>query len=478
MNTPLATSHEALSTLWRDAQLPAEALSFVGLPGRDPVLPSSFAVAAAAQTSLAAAALAAAEIWHRRNAGAPRQRVRVDATHAALDSCAYFTLDGQRPNAWEKLSGLYRCGDALNAPGWVRIHANFAHHRDAALRLLGCAVGPDTERDAVQRALREWRAEDFETAAAEAGAVVAAARDFESWDVHPQGLAVAGIPLLQIERIPQASQAAPVAWPNVAADEAPLSGLRVLDLTRILAGPVAGRTLAAYGAEVMLVNSPALPNIDAIADTSRGKLSAHIDLQIETGREALRALLSTAHVFMQGYRPGSLAAFGFGPIEVAALRPGIVVVSLSAYGPSGPWAGRRGFDSLVQTASGFNLAEAAAFGAGEPKAMPLQILDHAAGYLLAFGAQAALLRQAREGGSWQVQVSLAGVGQWLRRLGRVPQGAAAPAPAPAFDPYLETVDSGFGRLVALRHAAEFSQTPARWTRPSMPPGTHEPRWTE
>jgi hypothetical protein len=224
----------------------------------------------------------------------------------------------------------------------------------------------------------------------------------------------------------------------------------------------------------MLVNSPRLPNIEAIADTSRGKRSAHLDLRTEDGRSTLRSLLAEAHVFVQGYRPGGLQALGFGAVEAARLRPGLVHVSLSAYGYEGPWAGRRGFDSLVQTATGFNVAEAAACGAAEPKALPIQVLDYAAGYLLAFGAQAALWRQARFGGSWQVRVSLAGVGHWLRGLGRVADGFAVRRPP--FEPYLEASDSGFGRLVALRHAAQFARTPARWTRPSVPPGTDAPRW--
>jgi hypothetical protein len=152
-----------------------------------------------------------------------------------------------------------------------------------------------------------------------------------------------------------------------------------------------------------------------------------------------------------------------------------VVASLSAYGPRGPWAGRRGFDSLVQTATGFNLAEAQACGSVEPKAMPMQVLDYSAGYLLAFGIQAALLRQAHEGGSWQVQVCLAGVGHWLRSLGRVPDGMAAPRPD--FDGLMQDWPGGFGHVVAMPHAAVFERTPARWLRPSVPPGTDPPRWS-
>jgi len=454
---------QALETLWRDAGLSPETMGSIALPARAAVLPSSFAVTTAAQASLGAAALAAAEIGRAR--GGPAQQVSVDAEHAVLDSLAWFTVDGQTPNLWDKLSGLYRAAD-----GWVRVHANFAHHRDGVLRLLGLPVGAHTERSAVEAALADWRAQQFEEAAAAAGLVVAAARSFAEWDAHPQAAALRQQPPVVIERI---GDAPPRPWEPWRDGGLPLDGLRVLELTRILAGPVAGRTLAAYGADVLLINSPRLPNIDAIADTSRGKLSAHIDLDAPAGREALANLVRGAHVFLQGYRTGALAARGFAPDDVAALSPGIVAVSLSAYGAQGPWSGRRGFDSLVQTATGFNLAEGQAFGVAAPKALPLQILDYAAGHLLAFGTQAALLRQAHEGGSWHVQVSLAGVGHWLRALGRV-DGLLAQRPP--IEPYVETVDSGFGHLQVLRHAARFSATPARWRRPSMPPGSHPPRW--
>jgi crotonobetainyl-CoA:carnitine CoA-transferase CaiB-like acyl-CoA transferase len=179
-------------------------------------------------------------------------------------------------------------------------------------------------------------------------------------------------------------------------------------------------------------------------------------------------------MFIQGYRPGSLAALGWAPDAVAQVRPGIVLVSLSAYGELGPWAGKRGFDSLVQTATGFNLAEAQAAGSEQPRALPMQVLDMASGALMAFGAQAALLRQQREGGSWHVRVSLARSGCWLRRLGRLAHGFGAPAAD--FSDVMETSDSGWGRLSAVRHAAEFSGTPAGYTRPSMPPGSHPLAW--
>ncbi len=457
------SASDILHDLWRQAGLPADALPLARLTGADPVLPSSFAVGAAAQGSIAAAALAACELGHAR--GVPRQAVAVDMRHAALECTGWFSLDGRVPELWDAFSGLYRTAD-----GWVRIHANFAHHREGALRLLGLDPATAVRADA-EAALAGWRALDFEEAAAARGLVATALRRFDEWDATPQGRAIAAQPLFTIERI---GDAAPLALPPLREDQRPLAGLRVLDLTRILAGPVGGRALAAYGADVLLVNSPRLPNIEAIADTSRGKLSTHVDLRTDDGQAALRRLAGQAHVFVQGYRPGGLEALGFGPAQLAALRPGIVCVSLTAYGTQGPWAGRRGFDSLVQTAMGFNQAEGEAAGDGKPKPLPMQILDEATGYLIAFGAAAALHRQQREGGSWQVRVSLAQTGHWLRGLGRVPGGLATARPDIA--PYVETEPSGFGELAGLRHSALLARTPAAWPRPSMPPGSHPAEW--
>jgi crotonobetainyl-CoA:carnitine CoA-transferase CaiB-like acyl-CoA transferase len=457
------SASDILHDLWRQAGLPADALPLARLTGADPVLPSSFAVGAAAQGSIAAAALAACELGHAR--GVPRQAVAVDMRHAALECTGWFSLDGRVPELWDAFSGLYRTSD-----GWVRIHANFAHHREGALRLLGLDPATAVRADA-EAAMAGWRALDFEEAAAARGLVATALRRFDEWDATPQGRAIAAQPLFTIERI---GDAAPLALPPLREDQRPLAGLRVLDLTRILAGPVGGRALAAYGADVLLVNSPRLPNIEAIADTSRGKLSTHVDLRTDEGQAALRRLAGDAHVFVQGYRPGGLEALGFGPAQLAALRPGIVCVSLTAYGTQGPWAGRRGFDSLVQTAMGFNHAEGEAAGDGKPKPLPMQILDEATGYLIAFGAAAALHRQQREGGSWLVRVSLAQTGHWLRGLGRVPGGLATPRPDIA--PYVETEPSGFGELAGLRHSALLARTPAAWPRPSMPPGSHPAEW--
>jgi crotonobetainyl-CoA:carnitine CoA-transferase CaiB-like acyl-CoA transferase len=455
---------ETLASLWQLAALPPAALTHAHLTGTDPVYPSSFAVATAAQTTIAAAALAACELGHVR--GTPRQSVCVDAVHASAECLGWFSVDGRVPELWDKFSGLYRARD-----GWVRVHANFAHHRDGALRLLGLDPA-SADRKAAEQAMLGWNAVDFESAAAEAGLVAAALRSFAEWDASAPGRAIAAQPLFTLTRI---GDAPPRALPPLAAKQRPLTGVRVLDLTRILAGPVGGRALAAYGADVMLVNAPHLPNIEAIADTSRGKRSALVDLRAAEGRAAMDSLVQGAHVFVQGYRPGALQRLGHGPEALAERSPGIVCVSLSAYGPQGPWQERRGFDSLVQTAPGFNLAEAEAAGdASRPRALPMQILDQATGYLIAFGAAAALARQQQEGGSWHLQVSLAQTGHWLRQLGRVPNGFGVTPPG--LEPFLEDSPSAWGVLRGVRHSAQLGRTPAAWVRPSERPGDSPARW--
>ena len=462
MSTP--NPKHVLAGLWRAAGHSDGLLEEVALSGTEPELPSSFAVGTAAQATIAAAALAAGELWRLRTGR--RQRISVDMRSAAVEfrSERYLQIDGKPcADIHDEIAGLYRCGDGR----WVRLHTNLPHHRDGTLALLGCAH----ERTAVQRALGGWRGEALEQAAADAGLVITMCRSFDEWDRHPEGRALAKLPLFSIERI---GEAAP--HPLAGADR-PLAGIKVLDLTRIIAGPVCGRTLAVHGADVLLLTAAHLPGMEPlIIDTGRGKLSAQLDLRDAAGRETLASLVRDADVFVQGYRPGAIAAFGFGPHDVARIRPGIVYVSLCAYGHEGPWASRRGFDSLVQTASGFNNAEAEASGTKEPRPLPAQALDHATGYLMAFAAMSALARRAERGGSWHVRCSLAQTGRWIRGLGRI-NGLACRDPSyEAVQDLLEETASGFGKLTAVRHAAVMSETPPYWQRPSVPLGTHKPAW--
>jgi crotonobetainyl-CoA:carnitine CoA-transferase CaiB-like acyl-CoA transferase len=461
----MQTPREILTQLWTVAGGHPAALDAVTLTGAEPQLPSSFRVAAAAQTSIAASGLAAAEIWKLRSGQA--QEVSVDMRHAVVEcrSERYLRVDGQPPPpAWDIIAGVYKTGDGR----FVRLHTNFPHHRAAVCRVLSCKP----EREAVQAALLQWDGEAFETAAYAAGGVVAVMRSYDEWSALPQAKALAELPLVVIEKI---GEAAPRPWP---AGNQPLAGVRVLDLSRVIAGPVAGRTLATHGADVMLVSGPDLPAIPwLVIDTGRGKFSCALDLKSEQGRDAMRELVAGADIFSQGYRPTALASLGFAPEQAAEISPGIVYVSLSAYGHAGPWAERRGFDSLVQTATGFNHAEGQAAGIEGPKELPAQMLDHATGYLMAFGAMMAKARQSREGGSWHVRVSLAQTGRWLWSLGRIADGLKADdLRGEAVSPFLQESSSGFGPLRAVSHSAVLSKTPAFWTRPAMPLGNHAPQW--
>jgi len=404
---------EILAELWAHAGGGAEALHDVALTGREPALPSSFRVGSIAQATIAASALAAADLWRQRRGR--RQTVTVDMRHAAIEfrSERYMRLDAKPPGpSWDKIAGVYDTGDGRK----VRLHTNFPHHRDGILKLLGVAY----EREAVAAALRQWQAEPFEAAVAEAGLVATMLRSPAEWADHLQGRAVAGLPTFEIRKIGEAPARA-----LARNAERPLAGVRVLDLTRVIAGPVCGRALAAHGADVMRVTAPHLPGLATLdIDTGRGKLSSALDLRATEDHERLQGLLRQAHIFVQGYRPGGLAALGFSPEACAELRPGIIAVTLSAYGHEGPWAPRRGFDSLVQNASGLNVAEAEAAGVPAPRELPAQALDHASGYLMAFGAMMALARKAEEGGSWHVRVSLAQTGH------SAVSTTALPAPIP------------------------------------------------
>jgi crotonobetainyl-CoA:carnitine CoA-transferase CaiB-like acyl-CoA transferase len=461
----MQTPPEILADLWTLAGGDRSALDAVTLTGEEPQLPSSFRVAAAAQASIAAAGLAAAQIWKLRSGQS--QDVAVDMRHAVVEcrSERYLRVDDKPPPpAWDAIAGVYKTRDRR----FVRLHTNFPHHRDAVCKVLGCKP----ERDDVQAALMQWDAEAFETAACASGGVVAMMRSHDEWSDLPQARALAALPLIGIEKI---GEAAPKPWSG---GDRPLAGLRALDLSRVIAGPVAGRTLAAHGADVLLISGPDLPAIPWLTiDTGRGKLTSFIELKSEQGRDTLRALLAQADIFSQGYRPQAIASLGFSPQDAARISPGIVYVTLSAYGHTGPWADRRGFDSLVQTATGFNHAEGQAAGVDGPKELPAQMLDHATGYLMAFGAMMARARQSREGGSWHVRVSLAQTGRWLWNLGRVTDGLKTEdLRKDAISPFLEEVPSGFGPLSSVRHSAVLSKTPAFWARPAMPLGSHPPQW--
>ena len=326
--------------------------------------------------------------------------------------------------------------------------------------------------------MAQCQAAELEARFAAAGLGAAFVRTAEEWQRHPQAVAIAALPRFEIERI---GDAPPEPIGHVEPALRPLQGVRVLDLSRVIAAPVVARTLAQHGADVLAIGAAHLPNFESLViDTGRGKRTARIDLREATGQARLRELVRGADLFLQAYRPGALAARGFGAPALAGLRPGLAHVSLSAYGHTGPWAQRRGFDSLVQSASGIAFDEGRGgdrAGLPMPGKLPCQALDHATGYLAAFATMVALQRRAVEGGSWQVRVSLAQTGHWLRTLGRDVMGLGAPElTAEEITPWRHEMPSPFGLVSAIAPVEQMALTPARFDLPPARPGTHAPEW--
>jgi crotonobetainyl-CoA:carnitine CoA-transferase CaiB-like acyl-CoA transferase len=447
---------------------PSSDVSFTG--GVDPVLRTPFRVGIAGAAALAASALAASHLWELRTGR--RQQVAVDLRQAAasLRSGTYMKLgDGALSAARNGIMGFYPSRDGR----WSYLHCNFPNHRAVALKVLGV----DEDREAVSRAVANWDAADLEEAIIAAKGAGGMVRTAAEWAAHPQGKAIAAAPLMEILRI---GDSAPEPLPPGAR---PLHGVRVLDLTRVLAGPTCARTLAEHGADVMKISAAHLPNLGYQEwDTGHGKLSAQLDLRQPKELETLRGLVREADVFSQGYRPGSLGARGLSPEELAALRPGLVYVSLSAFGHTGPWANRRGFDTVVQAVSGMAARQAEVLPGKipGPQFYPLSAIDYCTGYLMAFGAMVALTRRAREGGSWLVRISLAQVGKWIVDLGEVSASALEAVPAEFdghdLDRWSMTTDTPAGPLRHLKPVVQMSETPPRWTRPSVPLGHHRPEW--
>ncbi|KAG8719673.1 hypothetical protein FRC08_002272 [Ceratobasidium sp. 394] len=402
---PFATTKQLIDELWSTPtfRLPTTATQRLVLTGPpEPVVPSSFRIGAVAQAAIACSALSSAYIHQIRHGLDEPQEVTVDARHAVFDckSESWITLDGKSAGGtWDNLSGAYKTKD-----GHVRIHTNFPHHKDAVLTILNLPTSPAPSREAVASSLGQWEAQSFEDAVIQAGGCAFKIRSFADWDSHPHGIHTANLPPLSLQKMGEAP-ARPL--PDVKTGDLPLNGLRVLELTRVVAGPVCGRTLAAHGADVIWITSPNLPDLPALdVDTSRGKRTVQLDLNEESDLTSFRKLLKDADVLLQSYRPGSLARRGFGPDALAKEYPGLITASLSAFGVDGPWSGRRGFDSLVQAATGFNIAEAEVYNstgiwdASSPlRPLPCQALDHAAGHFLTLGINAALGRRITEGGN-------------------------------------------------------------------------------
>jgi crotonobetainyl-CoA:carnitine CoA-transferase CaiB-like acyl-CoA transferase len=439
--------------------------------GEDPVFPTRFRVGAAGAAAIAACAVAADALWASRGSERQSQAISIDLRHAAasLRSVRYLQIDGATPKElFDPISGLYQAQGGR----WVFLHCNFSNHHAAALGTLGLAV--DGRREAVANAVREWDAYRLEDAVHAAGGCAGVVRNSEEWSRHPQSAAVASLPLIEIDRIGDAPQE------SLGDAVRPLSGLRVLDLTRVLAGPTCAKALAEHGADVLKISGPHLPHSGEVEiDTGLGKLSAFLDLRSSADLETLLSLVHDGRcdVFSQSYRPGSLAGRGLDVATLAALRPGIVCVELSAWGRTGPWAQRRGFDTVVQCTSGM----AAIQGTDEaPRTIPVSAIDYVSGYLMAFGAMVALERRAREGGSWHVRLSLARTGKWIVDRGLLDADVIANVPKELSEDeiarFAAYTPSSLGSIRHLMPVAHMPETPPHWSRPPVPLGHDAPVW--
>ena len=440
---------------------PIGSLDRVIITGPADVLPSTFPVTKVGTEVIAAATLAIAEYagWD--------EPVALDTRHAAaaVRSERYATVMGREPPPlWDAIAGDYPTTD-----GWIRLHTNYPHHRAAALRVLDV---PE-ERDVVAKVVAEWEAVALETAIVTAGGCAAAMHTGAQWHRHAHGRELVGTAPLTVQRM---GDGPPLEAPRAGGD-APLAGLRVLDLTRVIAGPVASRFLSGWGAEVLRVEAPGHSDGTTLAiDVGIGKRSCGLDLRRAVDRAVFERLVGGADVVVHGYRPGALAGLGYPDDALAARRPGVVLASLSAYGPVGPWAGRRGFDSLVQMSSGIAAAGAEAAGVNRPNPLPCQLLDHATGYLLATGIMRARRRQRDEGGTWTVRASLARTAAWLWALPRVD---ALDTPEPTADetaPWLETSATPWGDAVHVRPPGAIGERLPRYPRPPSRPRSDRPEW--
>lgn len=446
---------------WNDLGGDERALDLVDDASPPIGLPSRLRVGDLLGDAVALASLAIQHVQVDRGQRRALSAVRPDGQRitTSAQSERHFLLDGLAPAVWAPLSGFWRTAD-----GWVRTHGNYPHHARRLAGLLG--IAPDAAKDDVAAAIRPRSAVALETEAAEAGAIVGAVRSAEAWAAHPEAAAVAAAPLVDVPPEPGAGRLS--AWSTDG--RAPLDGIRVLDLTRVLAGPVATRTLAIAGADVLRVDSPGLPEIAwQHLETGHGKRSTRLDLTDAADRRVFEELLASADVVVTGYRPEALNAFGLSPEALWERHPGLVIGSVAAWSDTGPWAERRGFDSIVQATTGIAIIESA--DGTTPGALPAQVLDHSAGYFLAAGLCLALAEQRREGRGAFVRLGLARLAHELMRVGESDAtGEEAPAPT------LQTGVTAAGTITTALPTLAYPGGQTEYALLASPWGEDAPAW--
>ncbi|MFT8245365.1 CoA transferase [Roseomonas sp. BN140053] len=453
-----STTRTVARDLWQALGGAAPVVERLVLSGEG-ALPSAFRVTDLAAASVAVAALALAELLGQDAAAIPE--VAVDRRLAAFwFGTSLRPVGWTLPAAWDPIAGDYRARD-----GWIRLHTNAPHHRAAAEAVLGRHPG----KPGMAGAVAAWDADALEAAVLGAGGCAAALRTPAAWAAHPQGRAVAAEPLVAAT----AGDRAPLRWQP--RRDRPLAGLRVLDLTRVLAGPVASRFLAGFGADVLRIDPPGWDEPGVVPEVTPGKRCARLDLRDAADRERFEALLARADILLHGYRPGALDGLGYDAARRRALSPGLIDVSLDAYGWTGPWAGRRGFDSLLQMSTGIAQAGMAWKGAEVPVPLPVQALDHATGYLMAAAALRALGRRAAAGEGSAARLSLARTAALLTGLGeQLP--APPPAPEDAADLHPVPEHTAWGEARRLRPPVAVAGAPMAWDRPAQELGSAAAAW--
>ena len=441
------------------------------ISGSDPVFSTSFRVAETGAAVLGAIGVAVSDIWELKTGHRQSSSIDVRAAGAAINSFAYLQLR-QADGRFETLGNSPAATIAyqITQPWptkdgrWFLPHFGIAHMKERVLGLLKCQATPES----VAQAVGQWRGQVLEDAIAELGACGAMVRKNAEWLSHPHGQALASGPVVEIEKIGDSD---PEPFPS---GGRPLAGIRVLDLTRILAGPVAARTCAEQGADVLMVAAKHAPQIkNFVIDLSPGKRSCFLDLNTGADADQLRTLVRGADVFSQGYRPGVLETRGFGAEALAAMRPGLIHLSTSCFGPHGPYRNRAGWEQVAQAMVGI----CDGVDSERPALLPVPACDYLTGYLGAYGILLALARRAVEGGSYRVNVSLCQSGMFLYRQGRVEfhrpdmdlsEGEIAPLKMES--------DTAYGRIRHLGPVSKFSETTPHWSRPPPALGSDRAEW--
>lgn len=468
MTDVVSTTADLLQRAGVDPTLAAE----VTFTGPETVLPSAYRVTEASQCLVAAFSVALAVLDRQRSTGSrigtghPSIVVDAEESAAAFQSERHLRLDGPA-ELWDGLAGHYEAAD-----GHIQFHTNFTHHRSALLRATEC--GDDASREQVAEIVAGVDRFEMENRVMAAGGIAAALRSVDEWHRHPHHEHVVGRPPLMMTRATDATQ--PHRWAR-SAGVRPLEGLRVLDLTRVIAGPVASRALAAYGADVLRLGAPDLPVVTSILpDTTLGKRFAHCNITTAQGRDTALRLASEADVVVTGFRPGALSGRGLGPDDLLDANPNLIHATLSAFGSDGPWGGRRGFDSITQTATGIVATETEAYHSPTPRSLPCQLLDHGTGFLLALGILGGLIERERSGGGHLIEASLLTTRYWLEGLGPADPTAGGHLDDATITRYSRTRPSGYGPVTHIRHPGSVDGLPASWDTGPSTPGQHQPVW--